>query len=54
MKNDVPSWGSNQGRHGNDYRKPMTRSDADLVIWLAVTSSVITVGIIAALFQVFS
>jgi len=54
MKNDVPSWGSSQGRNGDEYREPMTRNDMDLVIWLSVTSSVITVGIIAALFQGFA
>ena len=54
MKNDMPSWGSSQGRHGDEYREPMTRGDMEIVIWLAVTSSVISVGVIAALYQVFA
>jgi hypothetical protein len=42
MKNDVPSWGSSQGRYGEEDRPPMRRGDLGLVAalwfgsWLAV------------------
>jgi hypothetical protein len=50
MKNDVPSWGSNQGRYGEEDRPPMRRGDLGLVaaLWLG---SWLAVALICVIYQ---